>query len=72
MNMMRLLQKRQYTTHINISETLKDLIKDAQPDPRFIALDQLNTHEKEGKINGLILKNYSRLLLMILYMKLVV
>ena len=56
MNMMRLLQKGQYTTHVNISETLKDLIKDAQPDPRFIALDQLNTHEKEGKINGLILK----------------
>ncbi len=47
--MMRLLQKRQYTTHINISETLKDLIKDAQPDPRFIALDQLNTHEKRRK-----------------------
>lgn len=45
-----LVTKRQYTTHINISETLKDLIKDAQPDPRFIALDQLNTHEKEGKI----------------------
>ena len=35
-----------------VAETLKD----AQPDPRFIALDQLNTHEKEGKINGLILK----------------
>ena len=51
-----LVTKRQYTTHVNISETLKDLIKDAQPDPRFIALDQLNTHEKEGKINGLILK----------------
>ena len=50
-----LVTKRQYTTHVNISETLKDLIKDAQPDPRFIALDQLNTHEKEGKINGLIL-----------------
>ena len=45
-----LVTKRQYTTHINISETLKDLIKDAQPDPRFIALDQLNTHEKEGKM----------------------
>lgn len=42
-----LVTKRQYTTHVNISETLKDLIKDAQPDPRFIALDQLNTHEKK-------------------------
>lgn len=44
-----LVTKRQYTTHVNISETLKDLIKDAQPDPRFIALDQLNTHEKKEK-----------------------
>ena len=51
-----LVTKRQYTTHVNISETLKDLIKNAQPDPRFVALDQLNTHEKEGKINGAILK----------------
>lgn len=66
-----LVTKRQYTTHVNISETLKDLIKDAQPDPRFIALDQLNTHEKKEN-KWIDLKNYSRLLLMILYMKLVV
>ena len=51
-----LVTKRQYKTHINISETLKDLIKDAQPDPKFIALDQLASKEKEGKISGAILK----------------
>ena len=51
-----IVTKRQYTTHVNISETLKDLIKDARPDPKFVALDQLNKHEKEGKINGVILK----------------
>ena len=51
-----LVSKRQYKTHVNISETLKDLIKDTKPDPKFIALDQLATKEKDGKINGLILK----------------
>lgn len=51
-----LVTKRQYKTHVNISETLKDLIKDTKPDPKFVALDQLATKEKAGKINGLILK----------------
>ena len=51
-----IVTKRQYKTHVNISETLKELIKDAQPDPKLIALDQLAVKEKTGKINGLILK----------------
>lgn len=51
-----LVTKRQYKTHVHISETLKELIKDAKPDPKFIALDQLATKEKDGKINGFILK----------------
>ena len=51
-----IVTKRQYTTHINISETLKDLIKNTKPDPKFVALDQLSAKEKSGKINGLILK----------------
>ncbi len=51
-----IVTKRQYTTHVNISETLKDLIKDTKPDPKFVALDQLSAKEKLGKINGLILK----------------
>lgn len=51
-----LVTKRQYKTHVNISETLKELIKDAKPDPKFVALDQLASKEKDGKINGLILK----------------
>ena len=51
-----LVTKRQYTTHVNISETLKDLIKDAKPDPKFVALDQLAEKEKTGKINGTVLK----------------
>ena len=51
-----IVTKRQYTTHVNISETLRELIKDAQPDPKFIALDQLAAKEKLGKINGVVLK----------------
>ena len=42
--------------YLHISETLKDLIKDTQPDPKFMALDFLAEKEKVGKINGKILK----------------
>lgn len=50
--------KRQYKTHINISDTLKLLIKDAQPEEHIksVALDHLKTNEKLGKINARILK----------------
>lgn len=51
-----LVTKRQYKTHINISETLKDLIKDAQPTKELIALDHLAENKKVGKINGTVLK----------------
>lgn len=51
-----IVTKRQYKTHVNISETLKDLIKDAQPDPKFVALDYLSQNSKVGKINKRVLK----------------
>lgn len=53
-----IVTKRQYTTHINISETLKDLIKDAQPVEylKTIALDSLAEKYKVGKINSKALK----------------
>lgn len=53
-----IVTKRQYKTHVNISETLKDLIKDTEPEEhkQVIALDQLKTNEKLGKINPKILK----------------
>ena len=51
-----IVTKRQYKTHVNISETLKELIKDAQPDPRFVALDHLAENSKVGKINKKALK----------------
>jgi len=51
-----IVTKRQYKTHINISETLKDLIKDTKPTIKSIALDQLATNSKFGKINPKVLK----------------
>ena len=51
-----IVTKRQYTTHVNISETLKELIKDTKPDPKFVALDFLSQNLKVGKINKHILK----------------
>lgn len=53
-----IVTKRQYKTHINISETLKDLIKDTAPEEHIksIALDQLKSNQKLGKINARILK----------------
>ena len=53
-----LVSKRQYKTHIDISETLKILIKESQPEEhaKAIALDQLKTSERHGKISPRILK----------------
>lgn len=46
-----LVTKRHYTTHVNISETLKDLIKDTKPPKPLVALDVLKQNERLGKIN---------------------
>ena len=53
-----LVTKRQYKTHINISETLKDLIRDSKPEEhtKAVALDHLKENEKLGKINPRILR----------------
>lgn len=51
-----IVTKRQYKTHVNISETLKDLIQDAKPDPKFVALDHLAEISKVGKINKRVLR----------------
>lgn len=50
--------KRQYKTHIDISETLKILIDETKPEEHIksVALDHLNTDKKLGKINSRILK----------------
>ena len=51
-----IVTKRQYKTHVNISETLRELIKDTKPDPKFVALDYLSQNSKVGKINKHVLK----------------
>lgn len=53
-----IVTKRQYTTHINISETLKELIQDARPTDyiKTVALDALKENYKVGKINSKALK----------------
>lgn len=53
-----IVTKRQYTTHVNISETLKELIKDAKPSEylKTVALDSLKENYKVGKINSKALK----------------
>lgn len=54
-----LVHKRHYTTHINISETLKEMIKDAHPDDynKTMALGQLSENSQMGKISPRILKS---------------
>ncbi|MCI8519592.1 MAG: hypothetical protein HFJ51_06010 [Clostridia bacterium] len=51
-----IVTKRQYTTHVDISETLKLLIRDSQPTRQTVALDLLSSYSKLGKINSKILK----------------
>ena len=46
-----IVTKRQYTTHVNISNTLRELIQDALPSNDIVALDQLKQNERLGKIN---------------------
>ena len=51
-----LVTKRHYTTHVNISETLRLLIKETEPTVQAVALDALSVDSKVGKINGKVLK----------------
>ena len=53
-----LVTKRHYKTHVHISETLKDMIKSAHPEnyKKVVALDQLSSNSKVGKISPKLLK----------------
>ena len=46
-----LVTKRHYKTHVNISETLKDMIVDTEPPKNVVALDFLKQNQHLGKIN---------------------
>ena len=53
-----IVTKRQYTTHVNISETLRELMHDARPTDymKTVALDSLKQNYSVGKINSKALK----------------
>lgn len=60
-----IVTKRQYTTHINISETLKELMHDARPIDymKTVALDSLKQNYSVGKINSKALKALFRVVI---------
>ena len=60
-----LVTKRHYTTHVHISETLNDMIKDTKPAnyKQTMALSQLSENSKMGKISPTILKALFKLVI---------
>ena len=46
-----IVSKRQYKSHIGITDTLKILIQDAQPVPKSVALKTMEESTKLGKLN---------------------
>lgn len=51
-----LVTKRQYKTHIHISDTLKDLLKDTEPNIKIAALDNAAQGVRLGKLNKKVVK----------------
>ena len=51
-----IVSKRQYKSHIGITDTLKLLIKEAEPIPKSVALKSMEANAKLGKLNARILK----------------
>ena len=51
-----IVSKRQYKSHIGITDTLKLLVKEAQPIPKSIALKSMEANVKLGKLNPTIVK----------------
>ena len=46
-----IVSKRQYKSHIGITDTLKLLVQEAQPIPKSIALKSMESNTKLGKLN---------------------
>ena len=51
-----IVSKRQYKTHVNISDTLKILIKETQPSSKEVALDNAASGAKVGRLNKKVVK----------------
>ena len=60
-----IVSKRQYKSHIDISEALKLIIADAQPQKDFNS----NTHEKVGKLNKSVVKKLLKVVLDDIYLE---
>lgn len=51
-----IVSKRQYKTHIGITDTLRLLVKEAQPIPKSVALKSIESNTKIGKLNAKVVK----------------
>lgn len=51
-----IVSKRQYKSHIGITDTLKLLVKEAQPIPKSVALKSIESNTKIGKLNPKVVK----------------
>lgn len=51
-----IVSKRQYKSHIGITDTLRLLVKEAQPIPKSIALRSIESNTKLGKLNPKVVK----------------
>ena len=58
-----IVSKRQYKTHVNISETLQILIKDSQPSIKEVALDNVAKGAKVGRLNRKVVKALFRVVI---------
>lgn len=51
-----IVSKRQYKSHIGITDTLKLLVKEAQPIPKSVALKSIESNARIGKLNPKVVK----------------
>lgn len=51
-----IVSKRQYKSHIGITDTLRLLVKEAQPIPKSVALKSMESNTKLGKLNPKIVR----------------
>ena len=58
-----IISKRPYKTHIGVTETLKELIKEAQPMPKLIALQSIEENVKVGKLNSSVVKSLCKVVI---------
>lgn len=51
-----IVSKRQYKSHIGITDTLRLLVKEAQPIPKSVALKSIESNTKLGKLNSKVVR----------------